>query len=412
MEFVLLDEDEFRMFALKHPLKSFLQTPEMAQVRKAMGWDSHYVGVKKDGVILAGAMMVSKVRHFGKREFYSPHGPLIDFMDVALLTFFTKELKKYLKSQNAYVFRMDPYYPLIERDIQGDIVEDGFDHREAVSNLKKLGYHQSDSVMQVFKFLFALDLDISRDELWERMRTFTKRNIVKAEKNGIVLREATRDEIPLVKHVIDSTSERKQFSGRTLSYYQSLYDAFSPSDEIKFLLGELHLKDYILRLKKELEEEEGHLALLVKQDAKEDKRKRQENQIEKLKTALIEASELREKEGEVLILSGGVFLLYGDEVLYLFGGNYKEYMKFGASYFMQWKMINYGMEHGYKRYNFYGISDNFDKNSKDYGVYDFKKGFTGYVEEMIGDFELPLHGIYYLGSGIRKIKRLILGKKG
>jgi len=412
MEFVILSEDEFRIFALKHPLKSFMQTPEMAQVRKNVGWNSHYVGVKKDGEIIAGAMMVSKMRHLGKREFYSPHGPLLDFLDMDVLTFFTKELKAYLKSQGAYVFRMDPYYPLIERDINGDLVEGGFDHRQAVFNLKKLGYRQSDTVMQIFKFLFALDLDLSRSELWARMRTFTKRNILKAEKNGIVLREATREEIPLVKHVIDRTSERKQFSNRSLSYYQSLYDAFAPSKEIKFLLGELHLKDYISRLEKELMEEKTSLSLLQAQGAKEEKQNRHIRQIEKIEQALSEARELRQKEGEILLLSGGVFLLYGDELVYLFGGNYSEYMKFGASYFMQWEMINYAMEHGFKRYNFYGISDNFDKNSKDYGVYDFKKGFTGYVEEMIGDFELPLHSIYYFGSTLRKVKRLVRGKKG
>ena len=96
-----------------------------------------------------------------------------------------------------------------------------------------------------------------------------------------------------------------------------------------------------------------------------------------------------------------MFILYGDEIIYLYSGSYSKYMNFNAQYLIQWYMIKHGIENKYKRYNFYGITGNFDKNDKDYGVYDFKKGFNGYVEEYIGDFELPLNWYYY----ISKIKK-------
>ena len=40
------------------------------------------------------------------------------------------------------------------------------------------------------------------------------------------------------------------------------------------------------------------------------------------------------------------------------------------------------------KYNFYGITAIFDKNDPDYGVYEFKKGFNGQVEEYIDNFEI------------------------
>ena len=81
-------------------------------------------------------------------------------------------------------------------------------------------------------------------------------------------------------------------------------------------------------------------------------------------------------------------------------------MHFGTPYIVQWEMIKYGLHNNFKRYNFYGISGNFDKNDKDYGIYDFKKGFTGYVEELIGEYYLPINKFYYnLFNIIRKIKR-------
>ena len=39
------------------------------------------------------------------------------------------------------------------------------------------------------------------------------------------------------------------------------------------------------------------------------------------------------------------------------------------------------------------------------GVYEFKKGFGGHVEEYIGDFYLPINWFYYLNKIISKIKK-------
>lgn len=43
------------------------------------------------------------------------------------------------------------------------------------------------------------------------------------------------------------------------------------------------------------------------------------------------------------------------------------------------------------RYNFYGISGVFDDPEDDgRGVLEFKQGFNGYVEELPGEFTLPV----------------------
>jgi hypothetical protein len=86
-----------------------------------------------------------------------------------------------------------------------------------------------------------------------------------------------------------------------------------------------------------------------------------------------------------------------------YGG--EEYMFYNSQYLIQWEMIKYGIEHGFKRYNFYGITGNFDKNDKDYGIYEFKTGFNGYVEELIGEYVYPTSFVYYLMQLIHKIKK-------
>ena len=84
------------------------------------------------------------------------------------------------------------------------------------------------------------------------------------------------------------------------------------------------------------------------------------------------------------------FILCNNEVTYMHSATNDVFSKYYAPYALQWHMIQYAVDHGMNRYDFYGISGNFDKEDPGYGVYDFKKGFTGVVEELVGDFILPI----------------------
>ena len=99
-----------------------------------------------------------------------------------------------------------------------------------------------------------------------------------------------------------------------------------------------------------------------------------------------------------------MFIMTNPEVIYLSSGNYEEFMMHNSQYLIQWEMIKYAIENGFEKYNFYGIPATFDKNDKDYGIYGFKTGFNGYVEELIGEFEISTSPIYYLIKLIHKIK--------
>ena len=116
-------------------------------------------------------------------------------------------------------------------------------------------------------------------------------------------------------------------------------------------------------------------------------------------------AEEQKKYGNIITLSGSMFIMTDPEVIYLAGGNYEEFMHYNSQYLIQWEMIKYAMEHDYKRYNFYGIPSTFDKNDKDYGIYEFKTRFNGYVEQLIGEYAKPLSKEYYLINLIHKLKK-------
>lgn len=169
---------------------------------------------------------------------------------------------------------------------------------------------------------------------------------------GVTVRELKREELSIFKQITESTSARRNFTDKPLSYYEQMYDLFHGRGEVQFLIA----------------------------------------------------------EAKSIPMSAAMFMTYGDEVIYLFSGSDEQYMKeYNAQYLIQWHMIKYAVEHGFKRYNFYGIQGLPDKNSKDYGIYDFKKGFTsdqtGRVIELIGAHELPTNKtFYYLHQLLSKLK--------
>jgi len=394
MKFELLEEEEFRIFLDQHPLKNFMQTPEIGQMRKKTGWTVYYVGVKKESQLVAGSMLLSHARRFGVYEFYAPRGVLVDYEDMDVLSFFVSHLKKFIKEKKGYVLRIDPYYILRERDINGDVVEGGVDHSKGVSNLSSLRFRKKAKGEQI-SWSFSLDLDQELDTILKNMRSFTKRSIKKAEKNHIVLRDAKYEELDLVKEILDATCHRKHFLNRDLSYFQNLYHQLGKKGQARFILADIHLKELYDELSLTIIEEEKIISKMMDVKSKEIKIASHRKVLEQLKEKQDEVSTLREKYGDVVSASSGVFITYGDEVLYLFGGNREEFMHFGCPHFVQWEMIRYAKENGFRRYNFYGISGNFDPGDASYGIYDFKKGFTGYVEELIGEYELAIMPLYY-----------------
>lgn len=346
MRFIELDLEQFRNFAAKSPYKSFTQTPEIAELREQNGWTAYYLGVEEDSKIKAASMLVAKPTFLGKSTYFAPGGPLLDYENSLLTTYFFNNLKKYIKSHNGYNLHIDPYYELVERTRDGEKKEGGFNHQKAIKNLRNLGFLPL-KIDATPRYQFVLDFNgYNEEQLFANMKRNTRNHIRKAEKMGVKIRELKREELGIFKQITESTSHRRNFTDKPIEYYEKMYDLFHEKHQVKFMVAEA--------------------------------------EIEHVTTPL----------------SAAMFMLYGDEIVYLFSGSDEKYMKeYNAQYLIQWHMIKYAIKNSFKRYNFYGIQGLPDKSSKDYGIYDFKKGFTsdetGRVVELIGSYELPTNQIFY-----------------
>lgn len=408
MKFQEITEKEYREFWENHPLKTFLSAPEISKLREKSNWTTYYVGVKEEKKLVAATMLLSHKRHFGKYEFYSPRGYLLDFKNKELLEFFTNELKKYIKDKKGYVLRIDPYVIYKERGIDGNIVEDGIDNSDVVNNLQNLGFKKVKTEnMEQVGWMFSLNLDGKTEEqILKEMKPNTRNTIRKAEKFGITVNEISYDELDRFQNIMVETGERKGFGVRKLSYFQEMYKLFHDKNEVKYFITELDLNAYIKRLEEEKQEKEEKLNNLSDAKYNDGQKKNLTNEIASIDKRIIDSNKIKEESGkDVITLSGSMFMLIKPEVIYLSSGNYEEYMKFNSQYLIQWELIKYGIENGFKKHNFYGIPANINEHPKDYGIYEFKRGFNGVVEELIGEFALPITWHYNLFELIHKIKK-------
>ena len=408
MKFQELTEKEYQKYWENHPLKTFLSSPEISKKKKKRNWETFYVGVKENNKIIAATMLLRRKSHFKKYEFYSPRGYLLDFNNKELVTFFTNELKKYIKDKKGYVFRVDPYLIYRQRDIDGNIVEDGIDNRDVVEHLQKLGFKKVsiEDTEQVI-WMFSLDLEgKSEEQILKEMKPNTRNQIKKTEKFGITVNEIGYDELDRFQNIMVETGERKGFEVRDISYFQEMYKLFHDKNEVKFFITELNLKKYIKGLKEERKLKEEKYASLSDAKYNDGAKKNLNNEMASIDKRIKESQEIIDNTGkDIITLSGSMFMLIKPEVIYLSSGNYEEYLKFNSQYLIQWELIKYGIENGFKKHNFYGIPANINEHPKDYGIYEFKKGFNGYVEELIGEFELPISWEYNLLKIIHKIKK-------
>lgn len=411
MKLTSLSKEEFKKFADKHEQITFHQTNEWANLKSNTGWKHYFVGLKEKDTIVAAALLLAKeIPIIKKRMFYSPRGFLIDYNNQEVLKTFTNEIRKFIKKENGIFIKIDPYVEYQERDNDGSIVNNGHNNKNTVENLKKLGYKffgfntMQDTLQPRWMHVIEINGQ-SEEEIQKCMESKTRQILRKNQKSGIKTREIKRQELPLFKSIMEHTGDRRDFIDRPLSYYESMWDSLEPSGMLKILVAEIDFNEYEENTKKELNEVETALKdRTYKHDNKilnmNEKKYITANKIDKesidrLKKQIEKIHNYKNEYGEKKVLGTILFLIYGNEVLSLFGGTDDNLLQFQSAYTAHYAGIKYAIDNGYKRYNFYGITGDFSKENPLYGLYLFKKSFGGHVVELIGEYDLIISEFWY-----------------
>ena len=400
-----LTKEEFNEYASKHPLNMFFQSSYWGELKSITGWKHFMVGIKNDGKIEAATLILGKkIPIFNRYIYYAPRGFLIDYNNTELLKKFTLEVKKYLKKKKGIFIKINPYLIYQERDINGDIVENGIDNKNVVEELKKLGFIHTGFTINYGKdleprWISVLDLEGKTEEgLLKDMRSTTRWGINNSYKHGLKLVEIDKSRINEFKKLMEHTGERRGFIDRSEAYYEKMYDAFSKDNKIKIMLVELDIDEYLYNLNNQKQQNLlKQVEAKNKPDSAKAKRvlKELQSQFESLEKRISNLEKLQKEKGNKIVVAGGLFMTFGTQVVSLFGASYREYMKFNGQFFLNFKMIKYALNNGYKKYNFYGITGEFNEDSEMFGLFDFKRGFNAHVEELIGEFTLITNKFFY-----------------
>ena len=314
MKFVELTKEEFEKASNNFPGSSFYQSYAWAQIKELTGWKHYFVGVLKDNKLVAISLIIGKKVYLDKYLYYAPRGVLLDYNDTEVLSFFTKEVKKFLIKRKGIVLKIDPFVEYQKHDNSGNVVTD-FCNKEVMNNLTKLGYKHhgfttgyTDEIQ--LRWSYYLDITKSMDDIMMGMDQRCRRCIRKYEKYPLELVIlGNDDDISDFKEVMQSTANRQNHFDRSVEYYKNLNSLL----EDKSLLAIIYLD----RNKYLKECTDDKLYDIVKND----KRKK-------------------------IPISAGVFIFDNDRLNYVYGGTYKEYMPLMAQYKMQMEMIKLAMERG------------------------------------------------------------------
>ncbi len=406
MKLIELEKEEFIEFSKNYPYSMFFQSPYWIEIKKENAWTGTIVGIKKDNKIIAATVLLMKnIRGINKKMVYAPRGFLLDYKNTKLLEEFTTLLKDYLKKQGALFLKINPYVKYQERNINGEITSK--EKNDTLHNkLLSLGFnHQGfyigmdDKKDLEPRWLSVLELENkSLDELFKDMRATTRWSIRNSEKNCLKVIECKKDDLKEFKALMQHTADRREFIDRPLSYYENIYEVLGKENLVKVLLVEINFKELLEKTKTEYKE------LLEKTEKLEDNPKKQgqlkelENESTSFEKRIEDLKSYNKEYGPTKIIAGGLYMLYGKQLVYLLGASYKEFMKYNSQYLLQWQMITYAKENNYQTFNFYGIDGNFTKESKNYGLFDFKRGFGAEVVELIGEYDLiinkPMYSLY------------------
>ncbi len=179
-------------------------------------------------------------------------------------------------------------------------------------------------------FVFRLNIENkTEEEIFSAFHSKTRYNIRLAERKGVTVRLGTREDLPRFHEIMVETGERDHFGIRPLWYFEHMYDVMHP-ENLRLYVAELN--------------------------------------------------------GE--IISGTIAIYYGDKVWYLYGASSNAHRNTMPNYLLQWRMIQWAVEKHCRIYDFRGVSGDLSEDNPLYGLYRFKKGFSGELVEFAGEAEI------------------------
>ena len=117
-------------------------------------------------------------------------------------------------------------------------------------------------------------------------------------------------------------------------------------------------------------------------------------------------------------IAGAIATNFAGKTSYVYGASDNEFRNVMPNYLVQWEMIRWAIQTNSTVYDLQGISGDLeDETNHLYGLYRFKRGFNGQVDELVGEFDriyMPVreklvNAAINANDVMRKIKKRLKG---
>ena len=421
MEFVELSRGEFKSFACSQPEESFMQSPELGDLRATEGFDVYYLGVKEEGRILCASLFCANRVFLGRKIFYAPRGYLIDWKNQALVAFFTSGLRRFVRSHSGFKIVLDPNHVYRVRGKDGSILENEPADEETFRLLKSLGYSHFGFNLYLearqVRWAYRMELDQPYEEKKNQFSKSTRKNLEKAYSRGLRVRTGTAADLDIMERLFKDTATRKDFEYHETSYYTRMYRYMH--DLMTIYIAHLDADAYAVCARENLRQEQENNQSITAEMQRDKvgrhllhKKEISDQRILKLQQDLENALRFQQENPQGKDVAALLSMHNGSEYLTLTSGSLEDYRSFTPKYAMYDAHIRDAYRNGYKACNFYGISGNFQEAGNPfYGVYEFKRGFGGNVIEYIGEFELNVNFLGTAYDGLRRLRNHFRGRQ-
>lgn len=396
-----LDANIYREWNETHPIGEVLQSEEWGQFKSKGEWTYELLGLSDQGQLIGACMLLKrKLPIIPRYMYYASRGFLCDYTDKKIVEAFTHELVKHVKSNKGIFLKIDPCIEYREHDADGNLLSDGFNNQSIIDTLLNIGYKHKgislnfDGIQP--RFVYQLPLEGTLDDILARFHHKTRYNIKIASKKGVEIIEGDREDLVDFERIMRITGARDGFITRKLSYFEEMYDCLHPAGKLKLYLAKYNVKEALA-----LNEE------ALSQELKS--KKPDEVRISKLESEKEELIKLVEQSPQGIIVSGTLMLINGKTAVYLYGASDNLYRNIMPNYLIQWKMIQDAYNLGCNLYDFRGISGDLSEENPLYGLFRFKRGFTGRFVEYIGEFDYVVDPLLYVCFewGVPRVKSLL-----
>lgn len=416
-KFCLLDETEFGIFANQSDSGNYLQTKEMGKLKKLRGAEVFYPALKDEQNSVCVASLMTKTK-LGVGYVFDIDGLELP-ANSELAVEFLSQLKGYIKENDGLYLTVTPNRAYGVYDYRGNLLTEK--DQEIIpffsaQQFEHEGFSQGYSSDGNPQWIYKKDLrDLSEATLVKSYNKDAKYSLNKAKSFGITTRDLSYEELPLFKEITERTSIRRNFTDKTLEYYQAVYQAYG--EQAKFVVAEVNFKDYLESLEQQKQQLEQKLAdieefLVVNPNSRKKNNQKREfsDELSTYEKRIAEGEQMLVDNGEQVSLACALFLTGPHETVYLFSGTEEKYKKLYAPFLIQDRMLKYSVEKKIPLYNFYGIEGVFDGSD---GILKFKESFNGYAEEKIGTFKVILNpGKYRMYMVLKHVREFVNKLRG